>query len=146
MKKAQRRTRNSPSTKEGEERKGTLEEVRGLFDRMSGEATRRSEAEQERARSRSPLARLLLLLTITAFLITVGTGIYGVYKFPDAPIRQTAGGYVGKGGNARAQEDFDAFNLWKSVMFVAFPSAFVLAVAFVIADGKRRRTPKPTQE
>ena len=117
-------------------------EVRGLFDRMSGEARRQSEAGRAEARSRGPVVRILLVLTITAFLFAAGTGIYGVYNFPDAPIRQTADGYVGKGGKAHTQEDFDAFNLWKRVLFVAFPSAFVLALAFVIADGRKRRQPR----
>ena len=106
---------------------------------MSGEATERSKAEQEDTRARGPLQRILLILTITAFLVAAGTGIYGVYNFPDAPIRQTAEGYRGKGGKAHTLDEFEKFVVWKRTMFVTFPSAFLFGFAFAIADGRLRK-------
>ncbi len=106
---------------------------------MVDEAKRHSESEREAARSRGPLARVLLALTIVACLSAVGAGVYGVYKFPDAPLRQTAGGYAGKHGEPRTREDFEAFVSWERVMFVVFPAAFVLGFAFAWADRAGRR-------
>ena len=137
------KTTNRPSPHSSEQappqRQGALEEAQTLFKRMVGEAKRRSKLEREEARSRSPLARFLLVLTIAACLLAVVTGIYGVYNFPDAPIRPIAGGYVGKGGKPHTLEEFEAFILWKQVMFIVFPSAFLLGFAFGITDTMQRR-------
>ena len=117
-------------------------ELRELFRRGVEEAKRQSESEREAARGRGPLARVLLVLTIVACLAAVGAGVYGAYNFPDAPIRRAGEGYVGKYGKAHTREEFEAFVLWKSVMVVVFPSAFVFAFAFAWADGGLRRKRK----
>ena len=122
--------------------RGALDEARELLRRGVEEAKRQSESEQEAARKRGPLARVLLVLTLVACLSAVGAGVYGVYNFPDAPIRRAGEGYVGKYGKPHTREEFEAFVRWKSVMFVAFPSAFVLAFAFAWADGAGRRRRK----
>jgi hypothetical protein len=106
---------------------------------MAGDAARLSEIEREEAKSRGLVARILLALTIAACLLAVVTMIYGIYNFPDAPIRRTAEGYQGKGGRARTQADYEAFVVWGKAMLVVFPSAFVFAFAFAIADAMRRR-------
>jgi hypothetical protein len=113
-------------------------EVRELFRRGMKLAKRQSASERAAARERGPLARVLLALTLAACLSAVGAGVYGAYKFPDAPIRQSGEGYAGKYGKPHTREEFEAFVTWKSVMFVAFPSAFVLAFAFALADGGLR--------
>jgi len=82
---------------------------------------------------------LLLALTIVACLLAAATGLYGAYNFPDAPIRRTESGYVGKGGKIHTQEEFEAFTRWRQVMFIVFPSAFVLGFAFGITDAMQRR-------
>jgi hypothetical protein len=124
------------STREG---RGALDEVGEIFERATGEVARVSEQERAAAKGRGPVARVLLGLTIASVLLTATTMFYGIYKFPDAPIRQTAGGYVGKGGGARTREDFEAFNAWKTTLLFVVPSAFVFAFAFTIADARRRR-------
>lgn len=106
---------------------------------MKGEAERRSELEREEARSRGPFARILLVLTITACLLAGATMIYGVYNFADAPIRQTNSGYAGKGGKPHTKEDFEAFLRWEKTMFIVFPSAFLLGLAFAITNARQRR-------
>jgi hypothetical protein len=118
---------------------GALDEARELFRRGVEEAKRQSEAERQAARKRGPLARVLLVLTLAACLLAVGAGVYGAYNFPDAPIRQAGEGYVGKYGKPHTREEFEAFGRWRTLMFVAFPSAFVLAFAFALADGAGRR-------
>ena len=121
------------------EKQGTLEEARDLFERMADEAVRRSQVERKEAKSRGPVVRLLLALTIAASLLAAATLFYGMYYFPDAPIRQTAGGYAGKGGRARTQEEFEAFLRWEKALLVVFPSVFVFGVAFGITDLMQRR-------
>ena len=121
------------------EEQGTLDEARDLFDRMSGEAVRQSEVERKEAKLRRPLARILLALTIAASLLAAATMFYGMYCFPDAPIRQRAGGYVGKGGSARTQADFELFLSWEKTMLTVFPLVFVFGFAFGITEVVQRR-------
>lgn len=116
-----------------------MDEARELFRRGMEEAKRHTASEREAARTRGPLARALLALTIAACLLSVAVGVYGVYNFPDAPIRQTREGYVGKYGKPRTREDYESFVRWKAALLVVFPSAFVLAFAFALADGAGRR-------
>jgi hypothetical protein len=142
MKEPERRSPRSTSEEVPGQSLGALDEARELLRRGMDEVERQAESGREAARARGPLARVLLGLTIAACLSAVGAGVYGVYNFPDAPIRQAAGGYVGKYGKPHTREEFEAFVLWKSVMFVAFPSAFVLGFAFALADGAGRRRRK----
>jgi hypothetical protein len=142
MEKPERRSSRSPQAQAPQQSECALDEARALFEQMAGEVTHRSEFEREEARRRGPVGRVLLVLTITVCLLAAATGLYGVYNFPDAPIRQTAGGYVGKGGKPRAQEDFEAFILWEKVMLIVFPSAFLIGLAFGITDARQRRLRK----
>ena len=87
----------------------------------------------------SALTRLLLVLTIVMCLLAGATGLYGVYKLPDAPLRKTESGYAGKGGKPHTQEEFEAFILWQQVMFIVFPSAFVLGFAYWMMEARQRR-------
>jgi hypothetical protein len=75
-------------------------------------------------------------------LLAAATGLYGVYSFLDAPIKKTENGYRGKGGKIHTQEEFEAFILWKQVMFIVFPSVFVLAFAYGITESMQRRKHK----
>lgn len=121
------------------EKQGPLDGAGDLFERMAGEAARQFHVERKQAKSRRPLARLLLVLTIAASLLAAATMIYGMYYFPDAPIRQKAGAYVGKGGGPRTQEDFEAFLRWEKTMLVGFPLAFGFGFAFGITELIQRR-------
>ncbi len=113
---------------------GTFDEARDLFDRMAGEAARQSQAERKAAKARRPLGKILLAFTLASSLFAAATMFYGMYYFPDAPIRQKAEGYVGKGGTARKQEDFEAFLKWEKAMLVAFPLVFVFGFGFGITE------------
>ena len=142
MRKPDRHPPDSSPTRASRAKQGPLDEVRTLFEKMVGEVTRLSEVERQAARSRGPVARLLLALTIVAGLLAAATMFYGVYNFPDAPIRQTAEGYEGKGGRARTQEDFEAFIGWEKTMIVVFPAVFGLGFALAISDAMQRRKGK----
>lgn len=90
MNKTDRRNPSAPPAPAPPHRPGTLDEAQALFESMLGEAKRRSQFEREEVRSRGPLARVLLVLTIAAALLSAATMLYGVYHFPDAP-NQAAG-------------------------------------------------------
>jgi hypothetical protein len=139
VKRSDRRHADSSPARVPRARLGPLDEARALFEKMAGEVTRRSEVERQVARARGPVARVLLVLTIAAALLAAATMFYGVYNFPDAPLRQTAGGYEGKGGRPRTQEDFAAFIAWEKMMIVVFPAVFGLGFAFAFIDARQRR-------
>ena len=142
MRKPDRYRPNSPLARAPRAKQGPFDEARVLFEKMVGEVARRSEVERQAARSRGPVARVLLALTIAAGLLAAATMFYGVYNFPDAPIRQTAGGYEGKGGRARTQEDFEAFIAWEKAMIVVFPAVFGFGFASACIDAMQRRKGK----
>lgn len=116
-----------------------LEQARELFHKMSGEAKRQARLERKTAQGRGRVAKSLLRLTLIAVLLAVAIGFYGIYNFPDAPIRPTDRGYVGKTGKQHTEAEYEAFSVWKKAMFIVFGSAFVLGLAFGIADSRSRR-------
>jgi hypothetical protein len=139
MKEKERQSSTPPSKPDPHQSQGPLDEAGALFQQMMSEATRRSNLERGRVQSRGAVVRLLLVLTIMTCLLAAATGIYGVYNFPDAPIRQTESGYAGKGGKAHTKEEFERFILWKQVMFIAFPVSFAFGLAFGVTDMMQRR-------
>ena len=139
MKKPGKQSSSSPPNQAPLESKGTLDDARELFEELATRAKRQVELEQQTARSESPVTKVLLALTLLACLAAAGTGIYGIYNFPDAPIRQTETGvYVGKGGKSHSRDDYEAFLAWKQAMFIAFPAAFILGAIFGITKAMRR--------
>jgi hypothetical protein len=129
------RTPKQPSGDPGSQ----LDEARDLINTMVGEARRLHQLESDAALARKPLAKVLLALTIMAAVVAAAVLVYGIYMFPDAPIRATESGYQGKGGTLRTIEHFEAFELWKTAMLTTVPAVFVLGFAFAIADASRRR-------
>jgi hypothetical protein len=122
-----------------EQNLSTLEEARMLFENMSEEAGRQVRIEQEDARHRSPLVKALLALALISCFFAIGTGIYGVYNFPDAPLRQKGEVYTGKRGQPRTREDFERFTLWQKALFISFGSTFLLAFSFAALDAREKR-------
>src|SRR5688500_8342286 len=124
-----------PATRE----KGLLEETRGLFDQMVGEAQRMDAEQRAKAPPRGPVGKVLGGAAVIAGVIAAGTLLYGFYSFPDAPIRQTPSGYAGKAGTPRTREDFEAFKVWEKGVIAAFVITFATAFASVAADRIHKR-------
>jgi cytochrome c-type biogenesis protein CcmH/NrfG len=139
MKGTKRQNPFPPPKRERAKSESDAEQVADLVSRMIEKAKRDAEAERVRAKSRGPLTRLLLALTIIAAVCAAATGIYGVWNFPDAPLRFRDGGYVGKTGKAHTQAEYEAYTAWKGVLLIVFPSAFILGFAFALADSRSRR-------
>lgn len=144
MRKSDRQNQYSAPSQAPQQNHSALDEAQTLFEQMKSEVVAHAEVEREESRSRGPLARVLLMLTVVAVLLAAATMIYGIYNFPDAPIRQTESGYEGKGGKPRTQADYRAFIFWGKAMFIIIPSAFVLGFAFVMIDSRRRRKRIPS--
>ena len=83
--------------------------------------------------------RMLNYIGITLIVIAVVIMAFGAFKWPDAPIRQTPGGFVGKTGTAHTREDYQLFKLWEKALFVSFPLAFAVNAIAVVANRKRKK-------
>src|SRR5262245_33901559 len=81
---------------------------------------------------RSPVATALRALTIVAAVSAVTTLLYGLYMFPDAPIRAGASGYVGKAGTSHTAQEFERFLMWERAMLIAFAGTFLFGFAYEI--------------
>jgi hypothetical protein len=128
------------SAETSEQNKDAFDEARAMYDRMSAEARRQAEAE--RRANRGPLVKILQGLMITAALAAAVTFFYGIYTFPDAPLRQTTEGYANKQGKPRTKEDFEKFKFWEKAFVISFSSVFAFGFAFGITDALVRRCRK----
>lgn len=99
----------------------------------------------QRGRAPVPTAvRLLTLLPFVLILALAGTLLYGVVRYPDAPLRPAGNGYVGKGGRPHTEEEYEDFTRWESATLIAFPTCLALAaVAMVTSFVLRRRASGP---
>ena len=131
----------APPTSAEPEPRGLVDQTRSLYEQLAGEAVRRAERERAEARERGPVAKALIVACVAAALLAAGTMVYGIVQFPDAPIRQTAGGFAGKQGRARTRQDFERFVLWEKMLIGSFAAAFATGFAAAAADklGRRKR-------
>jgi hypothetical protein len=53
---------------------------------------------------------------------------YGVFLYPDAPIKTCSSGYCGKYGRAHTAAEFDDFMRWEHALFVVWPAGVVALV------------------
>ena len=80
--------------------------------------------------------RRLGLIAQILFGVFLVVFAYGLYRFPDAPIRQVGGQYVGKYSAIHSREDFEQLRIWERVYITTFAATFVSAV--LLRFGKRR--------
>jgi hypothetical protein len=139
MKNAEMQERLAEMAARMKQDKGSLGEVGMLFKHWAGESRRQTEIDKKEARHRSGLTKILLALTLAAVVSAVGSGIYGVYNFPDAPLRPAANGYVGKLGKPHTAAEFENYLLWKKALLITFPAVFVFGFAFGFSDNRDRR-------
>ncbi|MGR9046799.1 MAG: hypothetical protein ACU83N_16065 [Gammaproteobacteria bacterium] len=130
--------RTSTTTNSSGAKRSFLTETRKLCQDMVQEARDRAEAESRAARTRGPFAKFLLAVTLAAGLLSAGTMFYGIYNFPDAPIRQTATGFEGKAGRVRTEQDFKAFKAWEKALILSIATTFCFGFALAVSDRLRR--------
>jgi len=121
--------------------KRTAEEKKGAsgIDELAGEARRRAGIEHEENLHRSRLVKILLMLALASVFAAAASGVYGVYHFPDAPLRQQGEVYSGKHGQPRTRVDYEHYLAWEKALFGAFGSTFFFALAFGIMDSREKR-------
>ena len=126
--------------------KDSFDRARDLFEQMRGEARRQAEAERNDARQRSPLVKFLRALTIVACLSAAITFGYGLYAFPDAPLRKSYAGFTNKQGLPRSEEDFRKFKIWEKTLFAGVGAAFLGGFSFALLNGRERRRQKAAKK
>ena len=130
-----------PAAPPAEEKKplGLFEETRSLYEGMLAEGMRRAAEREATMRPRGPLSKAVLGAFLASVFFAAAVGVYGIVTFPDAPIRATAAGAVGKTGRAYDREHFERFTAWKTALFAAFGVVLVAGVAMAVDDGRRKR-------
>lgn len=129
----------SPSSAPDPERPGLFDEARAMYTRYADHAARSIAQSHESARTRPAWVRVLTFVGVVLVIIAGLIMAYGAFKWPDAPIRQTPSGFVGKTGLAHTREDYELFELWKSGLLVAFPLAFVVNIGAAIAAKRKNK-------
>lgn len=119
--------------------KSIIDETREMYDKMSSQAVEMAARDRQAARRRGPVAKALLVVCLLAALFAAATLVYGVIKFPDAPIREAGSNYVGKRGAPRTREDYERFKLWEKLIFASFGLAFLTGFGAVAAEKLSRR-------
>lgn len=123
--------------------KGIIGETREFYEQMSGEVRRLAELDRKAAQHRGPATKALFAACFIAVALAVVTLVYGFITFPDAPIRESANGYVGKHGAPHTREHYERFMLWEKSLLASFGLAFVTGFSAVAAEklGSRKKGP-----
>lgn len=83
--------------------------------------------------------RALNFIGVALVIIAALILAFGAFKWPDAPIRHSDGGFVGKTGIAHTREDYELFKLWEKSLFVSFPLAFAVNIIAAVAKRTRKK-------
>jgi len=89
------------------------------------------------------------VITILVPTIFIALAIFGVVRFPSAPITKKSSGYFDKLGRPKATADYEAYLIWHSALKIAGTALAVTALSsaisyyqlhgtFRIAKSKRR--------
>ncbi|MBI4748581.1 MAG: hypothetical protein HY774_08825 [Acidobacteria bacterium] len=105
--------------------KGMMGEVRTIFDQALERVHRQAALDRQR-QPITPLGKVVNALFLAGILTAIGVLFYGFWQFPDAPIRKTPQGYVGKTGQPRTESDYMHFVWWERTLVVTFCSALAL--------------------
>ena len=117
----------------------SLDEAGRLFNHMMGEVKRQSKIEREAERHRSPMLKALGWLFLMSALSAAAIGIYGIYNFPYAPLREKNGAYYGKYDTPVTKTDYERYVVWMPALFVSFGATFALGFTFAALDSRNRR-------
>jgi hypothetical protein len=116
-----------------------IDEARALYKHYVNYAVRDIDRLHTAGVNTKPVwLRIVELIGILAVVLAVVILAYGVYKWPDAPIRQTASGYAGKTGVAHTSEDYELFKDWEKSLLVIVPVAFIVNIGAAVIWKRRR--------
>ena len=124
--------------------KGISSQTRDLYDHLTGEAKRLAQRDHQSARRRGPVTKALFVACFVTGLIAAAILVYGIIAFPDAPIRQTASGYVSKHGTPHTRDEYEQFKLWEKLVLASFGLAFLTGFGAVVSNKLNQRMGKDT--
>ena len=128
----------------GRSDKGIISQTRVLYSHLTGEARRLAQRDQQSARRSGPVTKALLLACFVTGLIAAATLVYGLVTFPDAPIRQTASGYVGKQGAPHTRDGYEEFKLLEKLVVGSFGLAFLTGFGAVVSRKMKQQVGRNT--
>jgi hypothetical protein len=64
--------------------------------------------------------------------------LYGVARYPYAPIRSRDGGYFDKAGKEYSESDYHRFTFWERSLFFSAGGLFVISVPLLITERRKR--------
>jgi hypothetical protein len=76
---------------------------------------------------RHRIARVFYMAATIAGVIFVATSIYGISKYPAAPIRPDGATFKDKLGNHYTEQEYESFERWKRAMMLSGATCFALA-------------------
>lgn len=115
------------------ERTNPIAEARALYRRYVNYAVQDIERLHQSGKNAKPIwLRIVHLIGILAVVLAVVILAFGVYTWPDAPIRQTASGYTGKTGVAHTEQEYELFKDWEKSLLVVVPLAFIVNIGAAI--------------
>lgn len=120
--------------------KDMMGEVRTIFDQALERVHKQAELDGQKT-SITPLGKVVNALSLAGILMVAGVLFYGFWQFPDAPIRKTPQGYVGKTGQPRTESDYVHFVWWERTLVVTFCSALALGFTSMLT-GKSEESKK----
>jgi hypothetical protein len=77
------------------------------------------------------------LLSYVIGTVMLGGLLYGYVQFHDAPIRECASGYCGKGGQFHTAAEYLAFGAWEKAMMIGWPIG--LGIVLFLQRNRLRR-------
>jgi hypothetical protein len=120
------------------ERIKSFDEARALYRRYVNYAVEDINRPHPAGENAKPVwLRIVNLIGILAVVLAVVILAFGVYAWPDAPIRQTASGYAGKTGVAHTGEEYELFKYWEKCLLVVVPLAFIVNIGAAIISKRR---------
>ena len=121
-------------------RPGLVDEVRALYTRQADYAARTIALSQEEGVNTEPAwLRVVNFIGVSLIIIAALTMLLGALRWPDAPIRQTPSGFIGKTGLAHTGEDYELFKVWERWLLVAFPLAFIVNIGAALVTRRKRK-------
>jgi hypothetical protein len=69
--------------------------------------------------------------------------VYGIFRYPYAPIRHRDGGYVDRTGGTFPSESFPAYHLWEQALYISFAGTLIsMLVVWLITRHRERSAEK----
>ncbi len=88
---------------------------------------------------RKRIAHIFYIAATAAGVIFVAACIYGISKYPAAPIRPDGAIFKDKLGKVYTAQEYESFETWKLSMMLSCAACFALAFTGQIIDKKPKR-------